>query len=299
MDVDDSQQLLGWFEGTVIDPLWSNSRAQSEGKYTGDGADTIKAYWHVSVDKVHQDYDKMAPPTTTVSFGIGEKWHVDPENPNVVRHEDDPGEAAIEAGDGKPILIKGSSVFGKVVGLSTGKYESYFTQTAVDPMVRDLVVLDDGPPVEYEMYGVADAMRARGITTDSRDISIWRGARFLFRGVGIPYRNTQGTPRFQVLPFAFLGFDEDVASGAESSSAGLAGRPVSIDPADVANLCAADTPAEAVEELAKLLSTSNTHTEFMRAALRIVNGQKLGEDVKAAVMNEDGLWALRTAPAES
>lgn len=299
MDTDDSQQLLGWFEGTVLDSYWSTSRIESQGKATFDGADTYKLFWHVRVDDVLQEYDKMVPPTMSVSMGVGEKWIQDPDNKNIVRHEDDPGDEAVDAGRAKPILFKGSSMVGKFVGLCTGKYESYYTQSAIDPLVDDLVVLDDGPPVEYDLAGVRGNFSQRGIVADPRDASIWTGMKFLFRGVGFVYRMTRGTPGFRATPVAFLGFDPDAHEDGSSSTekASPAGPVVSAD--DVAEALPEGTEPAVVNKVTDLVNNNDTHTSFMRAALKIPE-VKGNADIKAKVMDADaGPWAVKTILAES
>lgn len=294
MDTDDSQQLLGWFAGTVLESIWSSSRVESEGKYSGDGADTTKLYWHTRIDDVFQEYDKMVPPTMTISMGIGEKWHWDPENKHLVRHEDDPGDEAIEAGRGKPILFKGSSLYGKFLGLCTGKYDSYYTQTPIDPLVDDLVVLDDGPPLEYDMTGVAANFRERGIEADSRDASLWVGQRFLFRGTGFVYRQTKGTPPFRATPFAWLGYDPNASDSAVSSPENASTGGVTVVPAQVALALPEGTSDDVVATVTQLVNSASSHTQFMRNALKL-DEIKGDADIKAKVMDADaGPWAVKT-----
>lgn len=307
MDIDESQGLLGWFEGTVLDSYWSTPRADSKGKATFDGADTTKLYWLVRVDTVHQDYERVVPESMSTNWGIGDKWHQDPENENQIRHEDDPGDEAVEAGTAKPILFKGSSMWGKFIGLCTGKYENYFTQTPIDPMVDYPVVLDEGPEVEYELYTVRLDFEKRGVQADPRDASIWKGMRFEFRGLGFPYRQTKGTPAFRATPVRFLGFDEAVAS---SDPVGNAVPPAS-EPVDPQLLLATlpeavvdrvagndEATVELVEGLAELVGSSDTHTVFMRQALKLpmVKGDA---DIKKAVMNKDsGPYSVKDKTAQ-
>lgn len=298
MDTDDSQQLLGWFEGTVLDSYWSTSRIESQGKATFDGADTYKLFWHVRIDDVLQEYDKMVPPTMSVSMGVGEKWIQDPDNKNIVRHEDDPGDEAVEAGRAKPIRFKGGSMLGKFVGLCTGKYDSWYTQTPVDGLVDEPVVLDDGPGLEYDLAGVRGNFSQRGIVADPRDASIWTGMRFLFRGVGFVYRSTKGTPPFRATPFAFLGHDPDAHEDSPSSTEAASPAGPVVDSSDVALALPEGTEPELVERLTELVNTSDTHTSFMRAALKLpeVKGDAA---IKAKVMDVDaGPWAVKTLKAE-
>lgn len=289
-DTDDKQQLLGWFQGTVLDSFWSTDRVQSQGKSTYEGADITKLYWHVRVDDVLQEYDKMVPPTMTVSFGLGDKWFQDPDHPDYVRHEDDPGEEAIEKEGKKPILFKGSSLYGKFVGLCNGKYYSFHTQTPIDPLVGEPVVLDDGPEPEYDLAGVRGNFSQRGVTADPRTASIWIGMQFLFRGLGFPYRQTKGTPGFRATPVAFLGYDADASDSAPSGSE-QAGEP--IDPQVVAGTLPAHTEPALVDDLAKLVGSATSHTEFMKMALKMDN-VKGDPEIKAAVMNSvDGPWSAK------
>lgn len=294
MDTDDSQQLLGWFAGTVLDSIWSSSRVESEGKYSGDGADNTKLYWHVRVDDVYQEYDKMVPPTMTVSMGIGEKWHWDPEYRNLVRHEDDPGDEAVEAGKAKPILFKGSSLYGKFLGLCTGKYESYYTQTPIDPLVDDVRVLDDGPPIEYDLTGVSANFRERGITADSRDSSLWVGQRFLFRGTGFIYRQTKGTPSFRATPVAWLGYDPTASDSALSSTESASPAGPVVSPEEVALALPEGTPDGVIATVTQLVNSSTSHTEFMKKALKL-DEVKGDADIKAKIMDAaSGPWAVKT-----
>jgi hypothetical protein len=293
MDTDDSQQLLGWFEGTVLDSYWSTSRIESQGKATFDGADTYKLFWHVRVDDVLQEYDKMVPPSMSVSMGMGEGWLQDPDNKNIVRHEDDPGDEAVEAGRAKPIRFKGSSLLGKFAGLCTGKYESYYTQTAIDPLVDDLVVLDDGPELEYDLAGVRGNFTQRGVIADPRDASIWTGMRFLFRGVGFVYRQTRGTPGFRATPFVFLGYDPEASDSAPSSTESASSAGPVVEPSDVALALPEGTDEKLVGQLTDMVNSSKTHTAFMRLALKLPE-VKGNEEVKAKVMDaEAGPFAVK------
>lgn len=306
MNIDETQGLLGDFDGTVIDAYWATPRQDSQGKATFDGADTTKQYWLVRIDHVHQEFDKVIPETMSINWGIGDKWHKVPEAPHLVRHEDDPGDEAVESGKAKPIFFKAGSALAKFVGLCTGRYDSYYTGLPVDPLVEEPMVLDDGGPVEYGLYPVRANFADRGVVADSRDASIWIGMKFRFRGLGFSYRQTKGVPPFTVRPVYFLGYEEIAPDAGRNGVPSASGAGVVVSAADVASALPEGLVGEvdevACDEVATLLSSASSHTEFMRGALR-TEMSKSNADVKAWFMDEDGAWAVKanaaSQPAES
>lgn len=288
---DDRQGLLGWYSGTVIESFWSTDRVQSKGKATWDGADDSKLFWLVRIDDVHQDYDQMVPPTMSAKMSIGKKW-LPNEDGTFVEHEDAASDEEVAAGTAKPLYIKGSSMYGKFLGLTNGNYESYYTQTPVDPMVDEPVVLDDGPEPDYDLTGVRQEMNRLG-RKDPRRADIWVGFQFEFRGLGFKYRQTKGTPGMNAVPVRFLGFDPEAhidgsgAAGEAQSSNG------SVDPASVSLSLPDDTEAGLVDDIVKLVEVSSSHTEFMKQAL-VLDGVKTNNGVKSAVMDaENGPWSKK------
>jgi hypothetical protein len=300
-DPDDSQQLLGDFEGTVLQSFWSTMRIQSQGKIDGAGADNTQLYWLVSVDEVWQEYDKIIPESVSINFGIGEKWRSD-ESGRFVEHEDDPDPAKVASGDAKAMSFKGGSMYGKWLGLCGGRYDSYYTQTNVDPLVADLRVLDDGPELRYDLSGVR-AIQSRRKVGNPRDASIWVGLRFRFRGVGFVYKQTKGTPSFKVMPFSFLGFSEDVAASYDPNSAGTIdagdnGASSVVTEAALVSETLVGASGELVETLTTLVSNASSHPEFMKGALKIPE-VKGNPDIKASVMNANtGPWSKRGVTLE-
>jgi hypothetical protein len=295
-DTDDSQGLLGHFVGTVVDSFYSNDLAVSEGKAIYDGNDKTKLYWHVRVDDVLQeDYSGVVPETVTMSFGLGDKWWAN-EAGDQVRHEDDPGDDAVERGEAKPILFRTNSNFGKFLGLITGKNDAYRGDFG------EAVALDGGDSdVNYDFSNLPSYMR-RNKLTDTRESKIWQGLRFEFRGLGIKYRSTQGDPRMRALPVRYLGTDTTdagVAVSPDSSAEASTPRSGPVTAETVSKLLPSDTPPDLVESITTLVSTSASHTEFMRNALMLdgVKGdEEINKVVKAAVMSEhEGPWAARGA----
>lgn len=287
-DPDESQQLLGHYRGTVLESFWSTDRVQSKGKANYDGADTTKLFWLTSIDEVLQyGYNKLVPEANTIKFGVGEKW-IPNEDGTRIEHEDAASDEEIAAGNAKPVPFGGGSLYGKFLGLVNNKYTSYFTDSPVDPMVDEPKVLDDGPEPEYQLYGARAKLQQLG-RNDPREAGIWVGFQWEFRGLGFWYRSTK-RPGFGVVPVTYVGFNEDtpsVAPGAPEQAGSV------VDAADVAARLPGDTEPGLVEQLAKLVSVSASHTEFMKQAL-VITEVKGDDAIKAAVMDsENGPWATK------
>ena len=294
-DDDDRQVLLGDFEGVVLDSFWSTPRIESKGQAQFDGADTIQLYWHVKPTEVYQEWDNLVPDHITVQFGIGEGWETD-EDGVMVSHTDDPSEEKLEKELAKPIQFKGSSLYGKFLGLCSGKYKTYYTQTNVDPMVGPVKVLDDGDKIDWDLGTVRSVLARK--KANPRDASIWKGVVFRFRGVGLPYRQDRDNPRFKVLPVAFIGEDQDAAAAYDGGSAGRGGTSSAGQPSSP-RLVAETLPgasAELVETITGLVDSSETFTLFRRNTLNLPE-VKADSEIKAAVMNETGgPWSVKGQP---
>lgn len=288
-DTDDRQTLLGWFNGTVLDSYWSTDRVETKGKANYDGSDETKLFWLVQIDEVLQEYDKVVAPSLSLNMGLGKGWYPN-EDGTRVEHEDAAPDEEVEAGNAKPIVFKGGSMYGKFLGLVNGKYESYYTGTPVDPMVEEPKVLDDGPEPMYQLWEARADLAKHGLG-DPRDASIWRGTRWEFRGLGFMYRQTK-VPGFKAVPVTYLGYTDPSQLNQEG-----AGEPVSggrdVDPQEVSLTLPAGTEPALVERLTKTLSASSSHTEFMKEALKLEE-VKTNPEVKSAVMNaENGPWGLK------
>lgn len=291
LDPDDSSGLLGHFTGTVVGSVWSTPRAESNGKAKGPNADKLKEFWTVRVDEILQDdYDGADVPQVTVNWGVGTGWDVVGDDDFNIRHEDDPGDEAVESEKAKPIRIKGNSGLGKFLGLITGSRPNYNTEMGAPK------VMDGGDEdVEYDLTGCAEYLRANDLT-DSRDSRIWLGTQFEFRGLGQKWRNMDGEPWMTPLPTRFLGVDKDVAGGVIDGdySPEPAVTLSAVDAADVAPLLPSDTPPATVEAVTALVNTSKTFNRFMKDAL-LLDDVAAGTPVGDAVMDEtNGPWSARS-----
>lgn len=292
LDPDDSSNLLGDFVGTVLEGSWSTPRAETQGKAKGENADRLKEYWTVRVDEVLQEsYDGPDVPQVTVSWGIGNGWAVE-DNDYEIRHEDDPGDEAIEAdeeGKLKPVRIKASSGLGQFLGLITGNRQVYSTRYG-KPKVMD----GGDEDVDYDLTGCSVYLRENGLT-DSRDCRIFNGCQFRFRGLGLKY-DAEQEPWMNPLPTEFLGVDKEVASGVidpDYSPEGGSETSGTVDTAVVAALLPADTDPKTVESVAGLVRTSKTFNKFMKDAL-LIDGVEPGTELGDTVMDEtNGPWSAR------
>lgn len=298
-DSDDRQQLLGDVEITVLDSFWSTPRIESKGKAQFDGADRVQLYWHCQVDEIYQDYDKVIPPSLTIQMSIGDNWVTD-EHGVMVENKDDPSTEMLGKGSAKPIQFKGSSFYGKFLGLCSGKYndgDGYYTQTHVDPMTGPPELLDDGDDVEWNL-GEVRAFMARK-HANPRNASTWVGTKWRTRGFGFRYSRPPVLSGMKVVPVAFLGVDDAVAAAHTpgQSSQDAASGPADTSGLAVPELVATTLPSDVdtglVDQLAGLVTTSGSHTEFMRNALNL-DGVKSVPEVKAAVMSAaEGPWSVK------
>lgn len=274
-DTDDSQGLLGHFIGKVGPSFWSSTLAESKGEQSWQGADKTKLFWNVGVEDVLQDgYEGVVPPAVTVNMGIGNGWWAD-ETGLIVRHEDDPGDEAVEAGTAKPKLFKSSSLYGMFLDLVAGKAQAYRTEMGA------AVVLDGGPDVEYGLNKLAAYMREHRFQ-DTRDATIWNDLLFEFRGLGLKYRNQEGDPRMKPYPVRFLGVGEVT----ESIKA-----PAASNTEDDAKVWVDfGASASTAATLVQLSRAATSHAEFARNALMLAE-VKDDEKLSEAVADENnGRW---------
>lgn len=288
LDPDESTGLLGDFNGTIVNTVWSTPRAETHGKAKGDNADKLKLYWTVRVDEILQDdYDGPDVETVTLSWGVGNGWAVEQDDINI-RHEDDADDVDDAGSVSKPMRIKGNSGLGQFLGLITGSRKVYSTQYG-QPKVMDG---GEDPPT-YDLTGCADYLRENGIS-DSRDRTIWLGTQYHFRGLGMKY-NEDREPWMNPLPVEFLGVDKEVASGVidpdyspEPSQAASA-----IPVESVATLLPTDAEPATVEAVTSLVNASKSFNKFMKDAL-LLDGVEPGTELGDAVMDENnGPWSLK------
>lgn len=279
---DDSVSILGDFDFTVHKSFWSSPMLESS---TSD-SDKVQLYWHVRVDHIFQDFDGAVPETKIMTFSIGEKWWPMPGSPHLVRHEDDPGLDQNGEQIGKAVLFKGpgpnttsGSLYGRVLALIVGKVDCYETDQGVAE------VFDGGGKVEYGMRAASQYLRSNGFT-DPRDARIWEGTRWRARGFTLDYGLINGTkvaPQ-RPLPTAFLG-------ATDGAGAGVAGKSEDELAEEISGMFPSDTDPDVVQNLAKLVQSSSSHTVFMKNALRVVGDD---EEMKNKVMDEtSGPWSLK------
>lgn len=278
-NVNESDNRLGWFIGTVTEDYYSDSMTESGGKATFQNADQVARFWKLTVDDVIQEYDGKVPEEVSIKLGLGKGWEKTPDG-TAVRHEDDDESAPDDDAD-----FKASSGYGQLVALCIGKRKEW--------KAREVIVMDGGDEVEYDFSGVTDYMRANDYD-DPREAGIWVGTKWLFRGLALIY-NEGDEPRTTPKPVAFLGTsDAPTGSTGGAGKASSAKGKVEVDPEDVGNKlveAGAEPTDEQVEQLAKLLETSPNHAAFARNALAIVGND---EALRAAVMDQgSGAWSVR------
>lgn len=259
--VDESSGLLTHFVGQIEDSFWSDLAAETKGQATGDWAQNTQLFWHINVlDVLQGDYERDVPPTITINIGVGKKWLRDPENDDLVEHEDDTDE--------KPLKFHVQSGLGKVLALVAGK--------DVEKVLGEFKVLDgDDERVDVDMSGVADYFRKMGFR-DARNAKIWEGLIFEFRGIGFPTRDNKN-PRAKAYPLRFLGDDPEVITAAQT--------PIASAP-EVENSPWLEftTPAIA-KTLNKLAANAASHEDFVSNAL-LLKDVGNNEALKAAVEDE-------------
>lgn len=291
-ETNDSEGDLGDFIGLVTNSIWSNPDIESKGKADFENSDRYQLYWFVKVlDILQEDYDDDTE-DTVVTMSIGKDWGPEGDG-DEIRHKDDPGDEAVEAGKAKPILFSGAprrgSVYGKFLTLTRGANDNYYTSEG------EAEVLDGGEEVDFDLVGVRNYFRKLGIT-DPRKASIWNNNVFRFRGLGLKYNRDQ-KPRLKALPVAWLGTLEDYeAKTGIVVGTGTDGNVKVGGTAEAENVAAtlpSDTEPATVETLTQLVNSSSSHTEFMKNALKLpeVRGN---QPITDAIMNEgEGPWSAK------
>lgn len=189
---DDSSGLLTHFVGRVKTGVWSTFFAETEGKASGDFAHNTLLFWHCDIlDILQANYESSGTPVETIltNFGIGNGWHQDPDNPNLVEHEDDTEDYKKK--------FHGSSALMKFVYLISGQASTYEGAIPLD---------GDGQLPKPDLQGVRKVHAEKGVKT-LRDATIWNGLIFEFRGIGFKTRNNPD-PRAKPLPVRYMGYDE-------------------------------------------------------------------------------------------
>lgn len=279
MDTDDRTNLLGRFIGQVNLPFWSTPEEETknaENQADYKGADQYKLYWNVNVLDILQDYDGEDVKSINTSFGIGKDWYPMADAPNCIRHKDDPGDAAVESGEARPILFRASSGLGQFLGLITGKNRTWETDDG------PAVVMDDGGPLDVNLLPLGKFFRENEIY-DSRDADIWKGLIFEFRGLGMKYGDRK--PRMRPFPVRWLpSFDGATdLSKLSQRSTGASGA------SDYDWTQHGATPATATT-LNQLAGRSTSHAQFAKDAA-LLPAVKDNDDLMAAVMDEsNGNW---------
>lgn len=282
---DDSSEFILDYSFTVLDSYWSTpAEERTEGGKSFDGDDKVRLYWHVRPDEVFQDYDGKVPETMTVNWTTGTGWVIQ-EDESQVRHKDDDPDADESDPEYKPKRFKASCMLGQFLGLVTGQQETYRARKGVR-------VMDGGDEDEltYDMTPAKDYLIEHGFG-DPRDASIWVGTQWRSRGLGLDYGNDDMEVRAKALPVMFLGVDPEVRAEADAgvtpSATGAPEARGGVTASDVqagAPFTLGDSEAEA---LARLVTTSTSHPQFMRQALALPF-VKEDDAVKAWVQDADG-----------
>lgn len=287
-NTDNSAPFVTYFKGKITESYGDTpaNQAVAAGREepTFQSATQTRIYWAVQVDDVIQEWDNIPPELITVNWSLGKDWQAD-ESGLVLRHKDDPGDELVEAGKAKPILFREDSGYGTFLSIIRGAKKGYDTKKGAPK------VMDGGPKnLDYDFKGLANWFRTNGVT-DSRNLDIWVGHSFLFRGLELQFGgNFEASTK--PLPVAWLGYSEDVDSP-NSSAGGASSAPTQVDPADVAVTLPPDTAPEVVDQLAQLVTVSANHSQFMKNAL-VVDGVGDNSEVKAAVMDQaNGPWSAR------
>lgn len=268
LEPEEDFKALGYFKGTVTKSFWSTVLAESNGERSGPGTDRTKCFWYVTIDDVYQEDFDGDVPTKTVSFSIGQGWEAD-EDGLTVRHQDDPADDLVEAGKAKAKRFNPNTGLGRILGLASGRHDEYQGKWEV---------IDGGERPTFDMAEVGRYLRTQGLT-DARVSNIWEGLQFTFRGLAFTYRGFDD-PVPGVWPVVF--------HGANTNS------PVElalVDPMTVSTLLQKDTNPEAVDKITEALNRATSHTEFVRGALSLVEG----DDVNKAILldKQNGPWSLR------
>jgi hypothetical protein len=275
MDTDDSAPLLGHFIGQTNLSFWSTPDEESKGKADYENSDQYKLYWNVNVLDILQDYSGEDVKSVNLSFGIGKDWMPLAADPNQIRHKDDPGDEAVEAGDAKPILFRTTSGLGTLLALISGKLKTWETD-------EPAVVMDEGGPLDVNMRQLGRHFNDNEIY-DSRDCTIWEGLIFEYRGIGLKYG--QRKPRMSPKPVRWLpefSGATDLSKLSEARDTGAAP-----DTQTWVEAGADDATAATLEALAQ---RSKSHAAFAKNAA-LLPAVKDNETLMAAVMDEtNGNW---------
>lgn len=170
-ETDDSTGLLGHFIGTIDSSIWTTDSQKAD-------PDAPFLSWAVTIDDILQEnFTGKAPEALVVNTTIGKGW-VEDETGETVEHKD-----GVET-------FKGSSAYGRIISLVSGKAKDYGSQA---------VVLDGDGDYKCDFSDVGKYMQAKGFD-DPRVASIWTGIQFEFRGIGFKFRGQDGDPYQLSLP---------------------------------------------------------------------------------------------------
>lgn len=240
LDTGDDFTPLGYFYGTIKESFWSTPMAESDGKQTEEWAQKTRLYWLVEVEDILQPEFEGDVTDTTLAFGVGKAWEFD-ESGRYAIHPDQPPTEDIIARRAKNKVFSPSCMYGMILDMSTGKIASYDGASNV----KELRVLDGGPPIEYDMAALGVYLRSVG-KVNARDASIWKGLKFLFRGAGFVYRNTEDPDnvRMTTVPVALCGVPDAPAQAPQAPAQASTPAPTPA-PAPAMNPTPAPIPTEA------------------------------------------------------
>lgn len=292
---DDSSGLLGHFVGKVLDSFWSNAAQESQGKATGDWAETTQLYWNVELlDIMQEDFGGQPPETLFVQFGIGKKYWPDTENENFVEHEDDTEDNIIK--------FKGQSGIGKILSMVAGKGKDALGQFKVE---------DGGGDVQVDFSGLKEYFQAEKVGMgEVRDARIWQGLVFEFRGLAFPTRDN-ANPRMKAIPVRFIGVDSEdnpltteaiqekmsQGKGGGHGRRGGSGRQAAADKPPSQHWLDAGADKSTAKQLDKLAHTAKDYAGFATNAV-LLKAVKDSEGLLAAVNDEANYTATVAVEAE-
>lgn len=252
-DTDDSSGLLHHFIGTVTESVWTTDSQRQ---------DPNKPFlqWNVTIDDALQEnFEGVTPETLLVNVSCGNGWTEDEEG-LTVQHKDN-----LE-------MFKGSSAYGRIIGLVAGKESDYGSQAKV--------MDGDGDIGKVDLRGVGKYMGSHGFE-DPRVAAIWVGLTFEFRGIGFVYRNQTGDPYAQALPVRFVGEN----AGAEAPKAGKSKAAAKVERDTVGVWTSNGADEETANTLNDLANSAKNHSEFAKNAL-VLPAVQGSEDLKAAVLDD-------------
>jgi hypothetical protein len=269
-ETDDSAVFLTDFVGTVLRSFWSSAEAQAveagRDAPTYDNADRTQLYWHVRVDDILDPEFERDVESVIIPISVGSGWWAD-EAGEVVTHEDD--------SETKPRKFRGDSRLGQILALIRGDKGEYKDV--------DHYSMDNTHP-DYDMTPALKWVRDTGFK-NTRNARGWEGSVWRFAGVATKTGNSDREPRVKSYPVAFLGSGD--TNGGESAVAHTPSSTEPVDRAALSKTLPSDTPADVVEELARLVEAASSHTEFMRNAVALP-GVKGKDDLTKAIMDEQG-----------